>query len=298
MSDNFRLNARKVFITYPQCDMPKLDALMALNTDKVKYILVAQEKHKVEGLHLHVVIQFKKKVDIKRADYFDLIHNFKIYHPNIQTCRSIDASIKYAKKDGDYIEKGCLDEIEKKVTCPDYDASLSKLEWMTICCEQKIPFGYALLIWEENQPSKTINTIESFDLTNKSRISCPKLQLLAPTTDHLKSYLIVGPSGCGKTTWAKLHCQKPALLVTHMDDLKCFRIDFHKAIIFDDMSFMHLDPILQIPIVDRYDLRSVHCRYSCAVIPAGVQKIFTCNTVPVKLELPQIQRRCNLINLY
>jgi len=298
MSDKFRLNAKKVFLTYPQCPVPKEEAMLLLKTDKVSYCLVAQEKHKDDGLHLHVIIIFKKKIDIKRADYFDLYHDFKTYHPNIQTCKSITKSIKYVKKDGDFIENGSLEENEKQVMIPEFDNSLTKQEWMILCCEQKIPFGYALLIWDENQPAKTINTIESFDPSNKLRITCPKLQLLIPTLDHLKSYLIVGPSGCGKTTWAKLYCEKPSLLVTHMDDLKNFRIDFHKSIIFDDMSFNHLDAILQIPIVDRYDLRSVHCRYSCAVIPAGVQKIFTCNTIPFKIEVPQIARRINLINLY
>lgn len=64
------------------------------------------------------------------------------------------------------------------------------------------------------------------------------------------------------------------------------------------MTFKHLDPVLQIPIVDRYDNRSVHCRYSCALIPAGIQKIFTCNTIPFNTEVPQIARRVTLINLF
>lgn len=300
MSEKFRISARKVFLTYPQCPITKESAITLLSSHKTAYILVSEELHKDEGKHLHVIMVFKKKTDIYRADYFDLYdpETFTTYHPNIQKCKSLTASVKYVKKDGNFLECGSIEEKEKQVIIPEFDSCYTKVEWMTICCEAKIPYGYALLIWDENQPGKTINTIESFDDNNKARISCPKLQLLAPTTDHLKSYLIVGPSGCGKTTWAKLHCQKPALLVTHMDDLKAFRIDFHKSIIFDDMCFNHLDPVLQIPICDRYDYRSVHCRYSTASIPAGIQKIFTCNTIPFKIELPQIARRINLINLY
>jgi len=174
---------------------------------------------------------------------------------------------------------------------------MSKLEWLTLCCEAKIPHGYAVDIWNIHT-TKDFCTLDAFDHSNAQYISDIRLCVMAEVPIGMRSIVIVGPSGCGKTTWAKLRCSKPALICTHMDDLKNFKIGYHTSIIFDDMSFTHLDPVLQIPICDRYDNRSLHCRYNVAQIPKGIQKIFTCNVDPFKLDLPQIARRCNLINLY
>ena len=37
--------------------------------------------------------------------------------------------------------------------------------------------------------------------------------------------------------WARIWMPKPALFVTHIDQLKHLRADYHKSIIFDDMHF-------------------------------------------------------------
>jgi len=174
---------------------------------------------------------------------------------------------------------------------------MSKLDWMVACFNNKVPYGYADQLWKLHSTTDFC-TLDAFDNSNAQYITDIRLCMLSEVPVGLKSLVIVGPSGCGKTTWAKLRCSKPALMVTHMDDLKNFKIGYHTAIVFDDMSFKHLDPVLQIPICDRYDNRSLHCRYAVAQIPKGVQKIFTCNVEPFNVELPQIARRCNLINLY
>lgn len=40
---------------------------------------------------------------------------------------------------------------------------------------------------------------------------------------------VVGPAGCGKTTWAKASAPKPALFVSHIDQLKLFKPNYHKV---------------------------------------------------------------------
>jgi len=295
MSDKFRLDARNVFLTYPHCNLELLDVKFHLTMKPwVQYLIICKEKHEDGSPHIHATIKFSKKVHISNERHFDI----ESFHPNIQAVKHFGKSVNYCKKDGDFVEYGDFAEKEKQVMIPLFHENITKLEWLTQCFEQKIPYGYAMAFWDEQCPLKQFTTLLDFDDKHKSRIQDPKLSLLVPTTDHLKSYLIVGPSGCGKTTWCKLHCEKPALMVTHMDDLKGFRINFHKSIIFDDMCFNHLDAVLQIPIVDRYDNRSVHCRYNCALIPAKIQKFFTCNVIPFDISKPQIARRINLINLY
>nr|UOF79021.1 rep protein [Cressdnaviricota sp.] len=262
--------------------------------DNVKYIIVCNEKHKDDTDHLHAVICFSKKRDIRNQKFFDLDD----FHPNIQSVKSLPKSINYVKKDGSFCEWGELDnKISIAPTLPTYHEGMTKLEWLTQCLSTKVPYGYADAMWKLNSV-KDFCTLVSFDHSNNDRINNLLLKVMAPKLDHLKSYVIVGPSGCGKTTWAKVHCKKPALLITHMDDLKNFKLGYHASLVFDDMKFTHLDSVLQIPIVDRYDNRSLHCRYAVAQIPAGIQKIFTCNEIPFDMSHEQIRRRINLIDLF
>lgn len=92
-----------------------------------------------------------------------------------------------------------------------------------------------------------------------------------------KSTILWGPPGIGKTQFAKAHFNNP-LLVSHMDDLLNLTTD-NDGIVFDDMDFKHYPRTTQIHIMDSDEDRSIHCRYRCAEIPAGMPKIFTTNEV-------------------
>jgi len=284
-----------VLLTYAQCtlDMNTVKFHLGLKPD-IKYMIICRELHKNGDPHFHAMITFSKKVDIRNPRHFDI----EGFHPKLEAVKHVAKTKNYLKKDGDYVEVGDEENEKKGDELPIWEDGMTKREWLIACFERKVPYGYCLALWDEYNPSNSWNTLLEFDEGHASRITHGKLVCLVPTLDHLKSYLIVGPSGCGKTTWCKLHSLKPALMVTHMDDLKQFKIDYHKSIIFDDMTFTHLDPVLQIPIVDRYDNRSLHCRYACAAIPAGIQKFFTCNVIPFDISKPQILRRVNLINLF
>lgn len=114
---------------------------------------------------------------------------------------------------------------------------------------------------------------------------------LAPL-DFEKSctHMVVGPPNCGKTQYALAHFNKP-LFVTHMDDLRNFHHKVHDGIIFDDMSFTHLNRNAQIHIVDQDQSRSIHIRYGTARIPKRTKKIFTCNYNCFNLRDEAIARR-------
>lgn len=94
--------------------------------------------------------------------------------------------------------------------------------------------------------------------------------------DWKYSQIMWGAAGIGKTEFAKALLPK-ALFVSHMDDLVSFDSSIHEGIIFDDMSFTHMPRTAQIHIVDQDNNRSIHCRYTCAHIPANTKKIFLTN---------------------
>lgn len=95
-SGKFRINAKSFFLTYPQCNESKealKDFLCSIRP--VEYLLVGQETHEDGGLHLHCLVTFKKKLNVKSESFFDL-NNF---HPNIQAPRNIPATKNYIRKE-------------------------------------------------------------------------------------------------------------------------------------------------------------------------------------------------------
>jgi len=120
---------------------------------------------------------------------------------------------------------------------------------------------------------------------------CPDIAFFRYEDFSAKVLVLEGPTGCGKTTWAMLHAPKPALIVTHLDMLKKeFDPNFHKSVIFDDMSFSHQPREQQLHILEQRYCANIHIRYSYVSLPAGFPKIFTCNIYPF-INDPAIERR-------
>ena len=83
-----------------------------------------------------------------------------------------------------------------------------------------------------------------------------------------------------------------------MDRLRDYNDKDYEGIIFDDMSFKHIPREGQIHLVDTYDDRDIHCRYSPAFIPAGTPRIITSNKAADEVILaadPAIARRIQCV---
>nr|DAV60392.1 MAG TPA: Rep protein [Geminiviridae sp.] len=111
--NSFRISAKNIFLTYPQCDIPKdeaIEMLQHLNWSIVKptYIRVAREEHSDGFPHLHCLIQLSGKCNIKDARFFDLAHPRRSasFHPNVQAAKDANAVKNYITKEGDYCESG------------------------------------------------------------------------------------------------------------------------------------------------------------------------------------------------
>jgi len=281
-------NGKRFFLTYPQCPESKESLLEFLQGKaKVRSFVIATESHKDNGKHLHACVEFAE-VQRRSVDWLD----FKGKHPNKQDPRKWAACQQYTKKDGDYIEsdtqqlEGSLEEIVALAS--------SETEWMQYCVDHKITFQYARWYWE-----RFANNESSIVSDEHEGIICESLKSLIFDETSRKALVLKGPSGCGKTTWAKKNAPKPALFVSHLDQLKKFLPGYHKSVIFDDVSFSHIPRVAQIHLLDYDNTRAIHCRHSIATIPAGVHKIFTCNEWPVTRGDPAIERRmrCFQINL-
>ncbi|AMK07575.1 AC1 protein [Lycianthes yellow mosaic virus] len=109
---SFCVNAKNIFLTYPQCSLSKQIVLEILQniscpSDKL-FIRVSSEKHQDGSLHIHALIQFKGKAKFRNERHFDISHPHapRIFHPNFQGARSSSDVKAYIEKDGDYVDWG------------------------------------------------------------------------------------------------------------------------------------------------------------------------------------------------
>lgn len=100
----FRFKAKSVFLTYPQCPIPKEHALTLLRTkfgesDGTHY-LIGQETHQDGSFHIHVFIERETVIDTVNERHFDLEwEDNVIFHPNITAPRNKTDVINYITKD-------------------------------------------------------------------------------------------------------------------------------------------------------------------------------------------------------
>jgi len=115
-SGRYRLNAQNLFLTYPQCPIPRQQALAQLQAlHQLQWAIVAQEHHQDGNLHLHVACRLSKKPNIKRPDHFDLMQDNVRYHGNYQAIRKLSAVLDYCRKsDQDPLVHGELPTIKTR----------------------------------------------------------------------------------------------------------------------------------------------------------------------------------------
>jgi hypothetical protein len=293
----FRINAKNLFITYPRSELNHdelYEHILTIYNDNELFAIIATENHKDGEKHIHALLKYKKKVDLRDKRKFD----YQGRHPNIQAVKNIQATINYIKKDNHWTEHGSIDNATVVKESPYKLAKTldSEEKFFEECHKLKHSFLYARHAFELNRRGALdLNTILEWD--QQGLISNNRLNNLPTPVELSKSLWILGPSGCGKTTWAKKNLPKPLLFITHLDVLQEYRPNYHRCLLFDDMSFAHLPRTAQIHIVDTENPRQIHIRYRIITIPAGTQKCFLSNDI-IFIPDDAIDRRLTKINLF
>lgn len=107
---NFRLDAKNLFLTYPQCNLSRERALELLlakpwGSATVVAYCVAQEKHADGNPHLHCLILLDKRKNISSNSWLDLDG----FHGNYQAAKNKDYVHDYCTKADDQ----CLNTITR-----------------------------------------------------------------------------------------------------------------------------------------------------------------------------------------
>jgi len=94
-ADMFRLNARNVFLTYPKCPIAPATLGEFLATIRPTfYVHVTRESHRDGHFHLHALVQWVDKFNLRNERKFDI----QGYHPNIQPARDVESVEDYISK--------------------------------------------------------------------------------------------------------------------------------------------------------------------------------------------------------
>jgi len=301
---SYRLDAKQLFLTYPKCNILPGTALSLLEIicerHKIEKYIVAQEKHQDGTDHLHVWLRLTKRFNTRNPRAFDLEWDGVNYHGNYQPCRRASAVQKYCQKGGNFVTN--MDDCTTK----------SSSIW-----------SEAIQAAKENGRKEALTMLENDSVAARSilihreaivrnltamstRVKPPLFSLdMFPAWNPnwwekgQKTMILHGKSGCGKTCLAKA-ILPTALFVTHMDQLKNFDPEMNEGLIFDDMNFNHQPREAQIHLMDCYDDRTLHVRYTTAEIPAGTPKIITTNLPPMQVCLlwdEAIKRRVDVIEM-
>lgn len=103
MQNVFQLNTKQLFLTYPQCNLSKEDALMLLQERLSEYVIdkyvIAHEHHANGDDHLHCYFKLIEPFRTRDAKALDL----REFHGNYQGCRSAKNVVKYCTKAEDYL---------------------------------------------------------------------------------------------------------------------------------------------------------------------------------------------------
>lgn len=301
-------NGKFLCLTYPRAVNINLAELSEFlqGLDGCTFVLCAREEHQDGTQHFHAAVEFDRRRRFGARSF-----DFGQHHPNIQPARKWLAWCQYVKKDGNFVEwrRNEADD-DAIVVLEDEDGTegiplfemckkFTREEWIQYAFDNKVPSFIFEEVWRKCHVQDVDTITSESELGLEERIGACLRGFRFDFGEDKRSLILLGESGCGKTSWAKLYAPKPALFVSHIDQLRKFKNGFHKSIIFDDMCFTHLPVALQIPIVDIFDVRSIHIRYGVATIDANVPRIFTCNEgrIPVDVNDAAIKRRTKLVTI-
>lgn len=194
----------------------------------------------------------------------------------------------FINKDNNFVIHGTLPKQSRTLNPTAPLATIPTDELFEYCIAKRIGYGYYC---EEKR--RRVHVDPTIDVNTSYGEIVEWLDKETLPTD-LYSTVIVGQTGIGKTSWAVKYAPKPAIIVSHIEDLKAYQPNIHKSIIFDDISFRERHLQAQIHLVDSDLPRSIHVRWGTVQLPPKVIKIFTCNEFPFE-QHPAILRRIKFI---
>jgi hypothetical protein len=327
----FRIYSKKLFLTYPQCDISLEDTFnqlkMKLSTFIVSEYLLVHENHNDLsvniGKHIHVFIECKKKFQTTDEKFFDLVNTEgKVFHGNYQGCKKKNSTLEYLLKDVLDINQTLVSkELRYKITqdglMMGYHEALielaeqGKIKEAMQLLKKEDPKGY-VKSYDSIQQSLQSIFLEKVGIKKRFKLEdfvIPK-EILENIEKNIqnKALYIKGESGTGKTQMIKTllieHFNKNPLIINNFDSLREYKKNTHDAIVFDDCSLAELNREQLIKLLDLEESVTLKARYSNIRLEENLTRIFISNRdleniISYTVRLPDlaIDRRVEIIEI-
>ena len=258
-ANTYRLSAKNLFLTYPNCN---LSVGLALNLLKFKlsnqiivdYLLVS-EPHSDGSLHLHVYLKLSKILNTYNPAYLDInILPFR-FHGNYEAA-------KFPNRVMEYMLKNIKDKNDPNLlfspSLSDRIGSLGQFlsfEETILKLAREGNIQIALDMYEKERPLEFIKShmsierslrqiyLKSKGFNTKFKFSDfilpDDLRVLLENFDPNKTLILIGAPGTGKTQLILaflLHFKFRPLMINNIDSLRFFDNNKHNAIVFDDCT--------------------------------------------------------------
>jgi hypothetical protein len=319
----FRISAKHLFLTYPQCSIP-IGSVFKLLSELLTFdrYLIVREKHASGDYHYHVYLRSEKKFSIKSPDRLHLSFEGVTYKGNYQAAKYPSGSINYLLKDidclslrrSDYLcskdlslmikESGVLMNLDESMLVlarkGDVKSAMDLLEFEDV--RRFIVSGAAIKkrlegLYMESAGFTTKFSMKNFDLPAYVRDGLDEWAA-SHKTNSSKVLMIVGESGSGKTELVLSYISevfgiRPRLISCYDGVSKVFK---DQGIIFDDFDWESLDRSSTIALLDPNE-RIINVKYSSLLMPGNTAKAITANTYSFNIHDHALCRRLIVIDL-
>lgn len=313
MSTRFRLNAKRFFLTFPQCETTKQaasDNLQAKWGEDIEAYAIAAEHHEpteedpVGGPHLHMVIHFKEKKNFLDPHCFDFITGT---HGNYQ------------------VQKGRLCDVAKYLTKEDKEPLCYNLDLEAAMAKKLSKYDVIAKLVAEGKSIEEIDAEHpgfvlrekrkleeyiEFQKSKRARLNVPdypswlnvndvEIPIGMPRQHRATQYYIWGPPGIGKSS-----------IINRLTDAgyRGFALPYNghwEQWSDTDYDFAYADEFhgqVKITELNAFlagDLMHLPCRYNNKMKTKNVTTLILSNLPPdqVYKNVPEVQRQALLSRL-
>lgn len=327
-SSKFRLSSKKLFLTYPKCDLPLRYVIDCISKRLTKYCieeyLAVREFHEDFSKHIHIYLELARRIQTRDPTILDIKCNnndSNTFHGNYQVCKNKQDTINYLLKD-----HVSMKQSETLIYSSGFDTMISSTMDFK-CIDRRIielaemgKIQIAMNLIKKEDPRRYVNSgdrIEkrlneifmktmgfSFKYDFKSFNIPSTLQNILDKFKERESsgegftLVLLGKPGCGKTqlllSFFEQHLEKKCLRISNLDGLR-FLNNSYGSVIADDVDWGEVSRESLLSFVDKSSHNTVNIKHKSALLLSTILKAICSNYGPYKkcphFRDPAIRRR-------
>lgn len=261
----YRLNAKNLFLTYPNCILPLSEVLSQLTDACSNYIVkdyvIVREYHADGTPHVHVYLSLHKPFNTTNPNFLDLKSGDSFVHGNYESAKLPNKVIQYMLKHiNDKNSQDLLFSSDMSVRI-DKIGTFLPIDEVILHLAESGDIKGALSLFKKEYPKeygknhisieksyrqlylKQIGFTSKFNFKDFN-VPDDLLTLLnndcSPHSKQRKTLVLIGPPGTGKTEFVEAFVvdvlKGQPLTINNFDGLRLFDPDKHSVIIFDDCN--------------------------------------------------------------